>query len=232
MERKIHENISDVRVEVHCGKIYFRRSEDHTVRIVAANMMDNNIRIHSHKNRLSVKCILQTPTEIQIYLPEVLNSIEVISDSCQLNFNDIELNYADITSGGDIIMKNIIINKSCNISAEHSLLNIIGCNIRSMNAQLFNSNLEFKLTVLYGNNVVYIVNGNVMGTLKGALIDYVISAGSGVDPSNVIVNDHFLLEFPERKNVQNCAWLLLAGSLNSTARIKIVKPKTSISGIY
>lgn len=230
MEHKIRENISEIKVEVNCGKIYFMRSDDHRIKVVVPDIIDESVRILSHGNRLSVKYTSQRQAEIQIYLPEVFNNIKVISDSCKLSFENIEFNEADITSGGNIIMKDIIINKNCYVNAENSFVRMFMCSIRSMNAQLFNSNLEFIGTVLYGNNVVYIVNGNVEGTLKGALVDYVISAGSGVDPDNIIVNDHFLSEFPKRKNVQNCAWLLLAGSLSSTARIKIVKPKISILG--
>lgn len=225
MEYLVRENVSGIKLEVKCGNVSIMQGEGYTVKINVPDTAVNGIRIFSHSSTLFIKYILPIPIEVQLCVPKTIHNINITSGSCKVTFEDIELDNVIADSCSNIIMKNVVIVKSCQLNTEDSYIRLIDSDISSMNIQLIGGSLDFCNTVLHGNNTAYIVNSSVGGSLKGALVDYVISAGSGIDPDNVIVNDHFLSEFPNRKNVQNCAWLLLAGSLSATSRIKISKPR-------
>lgn len=227
MDYQIREGVVCIKAELRKGKMSIRRGENHVIRLRTSDENENSMRVFAHNNTMFIKQISANEIDFQLEVPDSVKILELKSESTGFELSNMELDNVKITAAGDLILENVTIKKSCQLITDNSEINLAACDISSMNIQLFNGKLNFGNTVLHGNSTAYVVNSTVGGLLKGALVDYVLSAGSGISPRSVIVNDHMLSEFPNRKNVQDCAWLLLAGSLTDTAHIKIAKPRIS-----
>lgn len=225
MDYQIREGVKGVRLELRGASVKIGRSGSRALRINVSGGNDSSIRAIPHDGKINIKYISDTGADIRISLPENLREIEIIKESGSLRAEKLELDSLSVNSGGDIELSEVTVSRSCNLSTDGSSIRLISCDISSMSVQISGGELETDGTVLHGNNTAYVMGSTVRGTLRGALAEYVISAGSGVSADEVIVNEHRLSEFPDRRNVQNCAWLLIAGSLKETARLKISKPR-------
>ncbi len=225
MDYVIREGVGCIRTELKYGTITITRNSHHMVRLRADELTENCMRVFAYNNVLHIKCISPYPANMELLVPDSVKMLDLNSESCNLVLEDIELDTLTASSGGELDLTNVTIKKSCKLSVDNADIILKACDLMSMNLELYDGTLDFQNTVLHGNNTAFMKNAMVRGKLKGALVDYVVSAGYGISPDNVIVNDHLLSEFPNRKNVQNCAWLLLAGSMKNTARLTIQKPR-------
>lgn len=225
MDYQIKEGVSEIRTELKSGILTIVRSSNHLVRIRSEDINENCMRVFAYNNVLHVKCLSSVPVRIELQIPESVRVLNINSEGSASVAENLEVDRIVTDCRGEIEFTNVTIKKSCKLSVEYADIILRACDIKSMNIELMDGNLDFQNTVLHGNNTAFLRRARVNGKLQGALVDYVVSAGPGVDADNVIVNEHLLSEFPNRKNTQNCAWLMLAGSLKNTARLTIQKPR-------
>lgn len=225
MDYQIRENVECIRADLRNGALTVIRNTNHMVRLHVEGVSENSMRVFAYNNILYIKCLSDHPAQIELYVPEKVERLHLKAENTNFTITDIEIDCIEITSSGNCFVDSATIRKQCTFNLDSGKLSLRSSDISSMNIQVFKGEIDFQGTQLHGNNIAYLINSAVNGVLKGALVDYVISAGGEVSPDNVIVNDHLLSEFPNRKNVQNCAWLLLTGKLRSTSRIYIKKPK-------
>ncbi|MGN0631712.1 MAG: DUF4097 family beta strand repeat-containing protein [Ruminococcus sp.] len=225
MDYQIHDGLSKLKLEMRNVSAELQKSSSRSLRLAVPKAKENSIRVIPHNGALHIKYISDTTDIIKINVPDTIREIEIIKGNGSFMAMELNLDSLSISSRGDIELSDVTVYKRCGISTDESSVKLRNCDISSMSLQINGGALETENIVLHGNNTAYVTNCTVYGTFKGALAEYVISAGSGISTDEIIVNDHRLTEFPDRKNVQNCAWLLIAGSLKETAHIKISKPR-------
>lgn len=225
MDYQIHEGLCKLKLEMRNVSAELQKNSSRSLRIAVPKAKENSIRVIPHIGALHIKYISDTPDIIKINIPDTIREIEVIKGNGSLMASDLNLDSLSISSHGNIELCDVTVCKRCGISTDESSVKLKNCDISSMSLQINSGSLETENLVLHGNSTAYVTNSTVFGTFKGALAEYVISAGSGISTDEIVVNNHKLTEFPDRKNVQNCAWLLIAGSLKETAHINISKPR-------
>lgn len=225
MDYHIREGVNEIKFELKNANVEVYKNDGKGLHITAPNGSENSIRTIPHNGILHVKFISETNAKIKISLPGTIKNIVIIKESGVLKLENIHLDSLSVTSEDSIELTGVTAQKSCRLSTENSAIKMKDCDISSMSMQLSGGEFYTEATVLHGNSTAYVTDSIIHGTFKGALSDYVISAGSGILADDVIVNDHRLTEFPDRKNVQNCAWLLIAGSIKETVHLRISKPR-------
>lgn len=226
MEQCIKDKVGAIKIETISAKTVILQNTDRTVKISTPDETAANLRVFIYNGVLTIKYYTTKNSDITIKIPSVIQDIRINSEKGSLMMESIETERFNLKSTSETVLNKVTVKSGCSINHENSKLKMAECDISSMNIQICSGSLMFSDTQLHGNSTAFFINGKIGGTLKGALIDYVISAGSGIDPEKVVVNDHRLSEFPNRKNVQNCAWLLLAGSLAEDPEMRICRPKT------
>ena len=225
MDYQIKEGVNCIRTELKAGEMKIMRNKNHVVRLSSNDISENSMRVFTYNNILYIKCLTPEPIRLELHIPESVRSLYLNSEGCSFSAENIEFDNIITCCRGTLEFTKVKINKSCRLSVDEADIRLKACEIRSMNIEITDGIVDFQNTLLRGNNTAFLHNATIGGLLQGALVDYVVSAGAGVSPDNIIVNDHLLTEFPSRKNTQNCAWLLIAGSLKNTVRLTIQKPR-------
>lgn len=225
MDYHIRDGINGIRFELRNASVEIHKNENRGLRISVPKGSENSIRAIPHNSTLYIKFISDEATDIKISLPDSIREMSVVTENGSVKVERIQLDSISIDSRGNTELIDVTARKRCSICTDNSVLKLTSCDISSMNLQMCNGEFLTDNSILHGNSMAYVTNSTISGTFRGVLPDYVINAGSGISTDDIIVNDHRLTEFPDRKNVQNCAWLLIAGSLKETAKLRISKPR-------
>ena len=223
MDYQFREVITTVVTELHDGTLSISKNTNHMTRITVEDAPDNSMRLFAHNSTLFVKSLTNHPADIQLYVPETVKVLRIQGKHSDIMMTELDLENITISTTGDCSLHGVKAWKQTDICCEGGDIALQECELSSMNIQLVNGSLEIWGTRLHGNNMVYASQSSIGGRLRGALVDYVISAGSGISPDDVTVNGHLLSEFPDRKNTQEAAWLLLAGKLNGETVLNVAK---------
>ncbi|MBQ8688664.1 MAG: DUF4097 family beta strand repeat protein [Ruminococcus sp.] len=223
MDYQFRDIITTVVAELHDGALSVVRNTNHMVRVTVEDAPENGMRLFVHNSTLFVKSLTNHPTDIQMYVPETVKIVHIESKNSDVMLTELDLDQLHIGTAGDCSIHAVKAAKQTDICCEGGDIALQECDLRSMSIQLTNGSLEIWGTKLSGNNMIFATNSILGGRLRGALVDYVISAGSGINPDDVMVNGHLLSEFPERRNTQEAAWLLLAGQLNGETVLNVAK---------
>ncbi len=223
MDYQFREAITTIVTELQDGTLSIVKSPNHMTRLRVEEAPENGMRVFAHNGILYIKALIPKPAELQLYLPESVHELKLKANTADFILTELEMERISVTTSGDCSMHNVVATKECMMQVEGGDISLQECKLSSINVQLFNGSLETHSTALYGNNVIFTQDSDIGGHLRGALVDYVVSAGSGIDPDRVIVNDHPLTEFPDRKNTSEAAWLLIAGRNSGEIRFTMTR---------
>ena len=223
MDYQFREIVAHVVTDLHDGTVTIVKNTNHMTPVSVEDAPENGMRVFAHNGTLFIKALTSKPADIHVYIPESVKTLKLESAKSDFILTELELDAVSCSTTGDCSMHGITVNKQCDLNCEQGDISLQECSLRSLNIQLIGGSLETWHTALSGNNMIFVQKSTMNCNLKGALVDYVISAGSGISPDDLIVNDHPLSEFPDRKNTHEAAWVLIAGHLMETTHIYIKK---------
>ncbi len=225
MEYQIRENIRSVEADILRGSVTLvRGTTESTTRISIEGLCEDDMRVYPINGKLFIRSITPEPVHMTIYGIASIKELNVKGYETDVNIEKYELDRMRADVNGDITLKEVTVKKQCDISTNGGKIYLESSELTSMNAQVSEGVFDIQKSILHGNNILYTYNSPTGGLIRGALVDYMVTSGSGISSDQVIVNDHYLTDFPIRKNTQNVAWLLVAGETEENIVFYIKRP--------
>ncbi len=211
MDYQFRDTIYTVVVELYDGTMSIVKNTNHMARISIDDMPDNAMRLFTHNGTLYIKSLTAKPAEAMLYIPDTVKEIKLKSRRADFILTELDVDIVDCVTMGDCSMHAVNIAKQCDLRSEGGDVSLQESTLRNMNVQLIGGTLETWNTILGGNNMFFTHNSNISFNLMGSEEDYVISAGSGIAPEKLIINNVPLSERSKNES-QNAGWILMAGN--------------------
>ncbi len=227
MEYQAHEDVSTVRAELRNGSLKIISKDCPGPHVSISGVPEAFLRVFEYMGTLFVKCVADTYCTVEIIVPRRMREIAMTGERTSVTLENLNLKQLNLSTAESCYMDLVSVKKQCNLNIDRGRLTIRSCDICSLTVQAAQADVDFQGTTLHGYNLMYMQKSKCGGVLKGTLPQYLFVAGNGISPDAVTINEHFLSEFPERKNTQNCSWIYLAGSLKGISRFMVKMPRAS-----
>lgn len=225
MEYQIKDIVRSVEIDIHCGSVTLvKGTTENTTRVSIEGLTEDDMRVYPVNGNLYIRSITGEPVNMTIYGVATIKGLKVKGYDTSVTVDKFDLDRLNASVNGDITLNEAKIKKQCDINTTGGKIVITSCDLTSMNAQVSDGLFDIQKSVLHGNNILYTYNSPTGGLIRGALVDYMVTSGGGITSDQVIVNDHYLTDFPIRKNTQNVAWLLVAGETKENIVFSIKRP--------
>lgn len=225
MEYQIRDIVRSIEIEAVRGTVTFvRGNTESTTRISIDGFTEDDMRVYPINGKLYIRIITPEPVNMTIYGIANVREFSIKGYETDLMIEKYEFDRLKADVNGNITLKEVTVKKQCDISTNGGKIYLESSELTSMNAQVSEGEFDIQKSILHGNNILYTYNSPTGGLIRGALVDYMVTSGSGISSDQVIVNDHYLTDFPVRKNTQNVAWLLVAGETEKNIVFYIKRP--------
>lgn len=225
MEYQIRDAVRSVEIELVNGTVTFvQGNTESTTRVSAEGVSEDDMRVYPVNGKLHIRSITSQHINLTIYGIADIKELSVKGYGTSLMVEKYEFDRLKADVNGDITLKEVTVNKQCDISTNGGKIYLESSELTSMNAQVSRGVFDIQKSILHGNNILYTYKSPTGGLMRGALVDYMVTSGSGISSDQIIVNDHYLTDFPVRKNTQNVAWLLVAGETKENIVFYIKRP--------
>ncbi|MBQ8725270.1 MAG: hypothetical protein IJY74_06360 [Oscillospiraceae bacterium] len=225
MEYQIKDIVKSVEADIHCGSVTFiRGTTENTTRVSIEGFTEDDMRVYPVNGVLYIRAITGDPVHMTIYGVPTIKGLKVVGEKTSVSVDKYELDRFSATVDSDVTLTAVTVNKQCDINTTGGKISLTDCELTSMNAQVKDGVFDIQRSVLHGNNILYTHNSPTGGLMRGALVDYMVTSGGQISDEQVVVNDHYLTDFPVRKNTQNVAWLLVAGETEEEIVFSIKRP--------
>jgi hypothetical protein len=221
MDQQFREIITGIVTELHDGTLSIVKNTNHMTRVTIEDAPENGMRIFAHNGLLYIKSLTVKPVDVQVYIPDSVQQLHLEAQRSDIMLHAVALDKVSCKTMGDCSLHGVTIRRQCALLCEGSDISLQESLLRGVNIQLTKGTLETYGTTLTGNNMIFSDYSTIGGNLKGTLADYVVSAGSGITPEQIIVNERSLAEFPESVQRGDVAWLLIAGRLRDPVHFTI-----------
>ncbi|MBQ8515121.1 MAG: DUF4097 family beta strand repeat protein [Ruminococcus sp.] len=224
MDYQFRDVITTIMTELYAGDVTFVKSTNHMTRVLVDDGPENGMRIFSQNGILLIKALIPKAVRITIYIPDSVNILKLNASTADFSLQNVMLTSVTCVTNGDFSMKGGRVNGLLELRLDDGHVILDDGTIRGMNIQMGCGYVEGRRLLLMGNNMIYTDNGRMKFTLNGYTVNYVVSAGSGVNAEeDVIINSKPLSAYEGSMHNHDAAWLLLAGTLAEPAEFTITK---------
>lgn len=224
MDYQFRDVITTIMTDLYGGDVTFVKSTNHMTRVLVDEGPENGMRVFSQNGILLIKALIPKAVRITVYIPDSVNILKLNAATADFTLHGVMLTSVTCVTNGDFSMKGGRVNGLLELRLDDGHVVLDEGTIRGMNIQMGCGFVEGRKLLLLGNNVIYTDNGRMKLSLNGYTVNYVISAGSGVnDEEDVIINSKPLSAYAGSMHNHDAAWLLLAGKLAEPAEFSIVK---------